>query len=382
MARDYYQILGVEEKAGADEIKRRYRELAKKYHPDRNKGNKAAEDKFKEVSGAYDVLRDEKKRRQYDTMRRFGGSGDRAGGGFPGGGGGRFYTNTDFEQAFGGDFKVDDLFGFGGLGDIFSSIFGDNLRARTRRGGFGTRPGRETLSARHLRITLKIPLAEAISGARRRIRIDIPEPCPTCQATGFAAGGVQVCSRCGGTGQVTHAQGAFSISRPCPSCLGQGVQPGQVCLQCHGSGVAKKRKTIAVKIPPGIEDGGSIRLRGLGYPGKNGVPRGDLIIKVRIMNDQKFAREGNDIVTSVNLSFPQAALGTKVAVRTLSKKVMLTVPAGTQPGAIMRLRGAGLTVGDQTGDMLVTVNVNVPTDLTERQKELLREFEALAPAAA
>jgi len=382
MARDYYQILGVEEKAGADEIKRRYRELAKKYHPDRNKGNKAAEDKFKEVSAAYDVLRDEKKRRQYDTMRRFGGFNGRAGGGFPGGESGRFYTNADFEQAFGNGFNVDELFGFGGLGDIFSSLFGDNLRARTRRSGFGARPDRETRSARHLRITLKIPLAEAISGARRRIRIDIPEPCPACQATGFTAEGAQVCSRCGGTGQVTHAQGAFSISRPCPSCLGQGVQPGKVCRQCHGSGMEKKRKTIAVKIPPGIEDGKSIRLRGLGYPGKNGLPRGDLIIKVRVMNDQKFAREGNDIVTTVSISFPQAALGTKVAVQTLSKKVMLTIPSGTQPGAVMRLRGAGLTVGDKTGDMLVTVNVNVPTSLSERQKELLKEFEALASAAA
>jgi molecular chaperone DnaJ len=366
MARDYYQILGVSETTGKDEIKRKYRELAKKYHPDRNKGNKEAEEKFKEISEAYHVLNDDQKRRQYDSMRRFGGFD----GGVRGGpGGGRFYTEADFSQTFGNGFRFDDLFGFGGLGDIFSSMFSDNVRTR-RRQKAGPAKGKD------IRAELTITPEQSLRGVTKKIKLAVPTPCAECAGEGTVAGsGQSICPRCQGTGQTTHVQGNFSISRPCPSCLGQGVIPGQTCRVCGGLGVVKPKKTVAVKIPAGIEDGGTVRLRGLGYPGQQGGPNGDLIIEVKIMADQKFNREGNDIHTTVNVTFPQAALGAKVPVQALAKKVMLAIKPGTQPGSILRLKGLGLAVGEQAGDLLVTVHVTVPTSLTERQKELLREFE-------
>ncbi len=375
MAGDYYKVLGVDEKTGKDEIKKKYRKLAKKYHPDLNRGDKAAEEKFKDISEAYDVLGDDKKRQQYDTMRRFGGFNGRQG--FPGAGdypgGGKFYTDADFSQVFGGRFNMDDLFG-GGLGDIFSSLFGDNLRTRTRTRPFRQRAGRQ--KGTNLKAEIKVTLPQAASGVTKKIRLSVPERCVECGGTGTVKGaGQRVCPRCNGTGHIANVQGGFSISRPCPSCLGRGVLPGQECPVCRGSGATKKKKTIAVKIPPGIENGETIRLRGLGYPGRNGGPKGDLIVKVIVMQDQQFKREGNDIHTSVDVSFPQAALGVKAPVKTLTKRVMLTIPPGTQPGTVMRLKSAGLTVSDKTGDLMVTVNVVVPTSLTERQKELLQEFE-------
>jgi molecular chaperone DnaJ len=223
MAKDYYKILGVDEKTGKDEIKKKYRELAKKYHPDLNKGDKAAEEKFKDISEAYDVLGDDKKRQQYDTMRRFGGFNGRQGfpgaGGYPGGG--RFYTDADFSQVFGGRFNMDDLFG-GGLGDIFSSLFGDNLRTRTRTRPFRQRTGRQ--KGTNLKAEIKITLSQSVSGVTKKIRLSVPESCVECGGTGTIKGaGQRVCPRCNGTGHITNVQGGFSISRPCPSCLGRGV---------------------------------------------------------------------------------------------------------------------------------------------------------------
>lgn len=379
MARDYYEVLGVGEKASTDEIKKKYRALAKKYHPDRNHGSKDAEEKFKEISAAYDVLSDDRKRQQYDTMRRFGGVGGGAGFGGPGGfpRGGRFYTDSDFSQVFGERFDINDLFGFGGLGDIFSSLFGDNVRMR-QRGPFGRGPAGPQ-KGQDLRADMRITLPQAMGGVTKKIRLSVPESCAACGGRGTVAGaGESVCTRCHGSGQVTQAHGNFSISRPCPSCLGRGVMPGQVCRACGGTGTTRKKKTIAVKIPAGISDGETIRLRGLGYPGADGGPNGDLIIKVGVMGDQKYKREGNDIHTTVNITFPQAALGAKVPVQSLTGKVMVTVKPGTQPGTVLRLKGLGLAVGGDTGDLFVTVTVTVPTNLTERQKELLREFEEAA----
>lgn len=380
MARDYYKILGVDEKAGKDEIKKKYRVLAKKYHPDRNKGDSQAEEKFKEISEAYDTLKDDKKRQQYDMLRRYGGDPRMAGAqgaGFPGGG---FRTNGDFRQSFGRGFDPNDMFGGGGLGDIFSALFGDNVRARTRQ---RHRPSNRPRKGRDIKIDMKVSVAESASGVKKKIRIMLPEQCGTCGGSGYTqGGGERVCSRCNGTGQVSFAQGGFAISRPCPNCFGRGIEQGQMCDRCRGTGAVKKRKTVSVKIPAGIEDGGSVRLRGLGYPGKNGGSKGDLIIKVNVMADQKFEREDKDIRTTVDVTFPQAALGAKVPVQTLTKKVMLNIPAGTQPGATLRLRGAGIKVGDETGDLLVTVNLKVPKNLSDRQKELLEEFEELSKAAA
>lgn len=374
MATDYYKVLGVDEKAGKDEIKKKYRVLAKKYHPDRNKGNKEAEEKFKDISEAYDVLKDDQKRQQYDNVRRFGGFGTgQRPGGFPGGG--QFYTDADFSKAFGGQSNVDDLFGFGGLGDLFSSVFGADVRSR-RSGspfGFGEDMPRR---GKDLRAELKITFLQSLNGVTKKIRLSVPEACSVCGGSGAVAGKKQrVCTRCGGTGQMTHTQGNFSISRPCPSCLGRGVMSGESCSVCRGQGVVGKRKTISIRIPAGIENGGMVRLQGLGYPGRNDGEKGDLIIEVKVMENQQFKREGNDIQTSLNITFPQAALGAKIPVKALTKKVMLTVPAGTQSGTMLRLKGAGLAIGDKGGDMLVKINVIVPTSLTSRQKELLKEFE-------
>jgi molecular chaperone DnaJ len=379
MATDFYKILGVDEKAKTDEIKKKYRQLAKKYHPDQNKDDKSAEEKFKQISEAYDVLKDARKRQQYDTMRRFGGFNGRAGhpgaGGFPGGG--RFYTNDDFSKIFGGQFSMDDLSGFGGLGDIFSSLFGDNVRRSRRRSRFQQRRSGPQ-KGNDIKGKIQITLQQSIQGVTRKIKTAIPEFCTTCSGQGTVAGsGRTVCTRCNGTGQITNVQGGFSISRPCPSCLGQGATPGKTCTDCRGSGILKKRKTIEAKIPAGIENGGIVRLSGLGYPGTNGGPKGDLFIEVLVMSDQKFKREGNNIHSSVDVTFPQAALGGKVQVKSLTGKVMMAIKPGTQPGTVMRLKGMGLAVGetDTKGDLFVTVNLKVPTELTDRQKELLQEFD-------
>jgi molecular chaperone DnaJ len=379
MARDFYQVLGVDEKAGKDEIKKKYRELAKKYHPDRNHGDKQAEERFKEISEAYHVLSDDEKRQQYDTMRRFGafdGGGFRGAGGQPGGG--RFYTDADFSQVFGDRFNVDDLSGFGGLGDIFSSLFGENIRTRGRT-PFGRQAGPQKRQNVHGEV--RISPQQAANGVTKKIRFGIPEPCSACGGQGTVPGaGQTACPRCKGSGRITNVQGNFSITRPCPSCLGQGMTPGQKCQICGGAGSVKKKRTVAVKIPAGIKNDETIRLRGLGHPGHDGGPAGDLIMRVKVMSDQKYSREGSDIQTSVKITFPQAALGAKVPVQALTKKIMVTIKPGIQPGTVLRLKGLGLAVGDNKGDLLVTVNVTIPTGLTERQKEILREFEAATAA--
>jgi molecular chaperone DnaJ len=256
-------------------------------------------------------------------------------------------------------------------------MFGDNVRARGR-SSYRRRKAGPT-RGRDIHAEIEISPEQAAEGVKKKIRLGIPEPCQECKGVGHVAGGEQkVCPRCKGTGQVTHAQGGFSISRPCPSCLGRGVTMGQDCPVCKGLGTVKRKKTVSVKIPAGINDGETIKLRGLGYPGKNGGPTGNLIIRIKVMGDQKYKREGNDINTSVDITFPQAALGTKVPVQSLSKKVMVTIKPGTQPGTVLKLKGLGLAVGDKKGDLYVKVNVVVPTNLTERQKELLEEFDKVA----
>jgi molecular chaperone DnaJ len=335
MSKDYYKTLGVSENASADDIKKSFRKLAMKYHPDRNKADKAAENRFKEISEAYDILSDQKKRQQYDTMRKYGA--------FAGSGG--FNPNQaggfDFSGfGNGGSFRAEDL-GFGSFADIFSSIFGGE--------DIFSRAGR--------------------TGAGRRSRM-------VCNGSGSAAGtGQTVCPQCAGRGTVNFAQGAFAVSRPCPRCLGRRVINVQPCTACNGTGNTKERKKIKVTIPVGIDTGGKIRLRGMGNPGSNGGPYGDLIITVDVKKSQQFDREGNDVFTKVFISYPDAVLGGKVPVKTLTKEIKITIPPGTKPGTKLRLKGMGLAVNGRKGDQYVEVHIDVPEKVTDRQRELLEELQ-------
>jgi molecular chaperone DnaJ len=363
MSKDYYNVLGVSDGASQDEIKKAFRKLAKQHHPDRNKGDKGAENRFKDISEAYEVLGDQQKRQQYDMMRKYGAFGGGAGAGPYQTGG---FDPSQFEHVF----RSEDIGGFGSFADIFSSIFGDDTIFERGRGG-----RRSPSKGNDLSLTLDISFNESISGIKKTIAINRPESCSGCGGTGAEAGsGQTTCPQCGGRGTVSYAQGGFAVSRPCPRCLGRGVLPGKPCHNCGGSGQVKTRKKISVKIPAGIDDGGKVRLRGLGNPGANGGPNGDIIITVNVKKDQKFERKGNDIYTRVQISFPQAVMGCKVPVHTLTKDVNLNIPAGTAHGTLLRLKGQGLAVNGAQGDQYVEVTINVPKEVTPRQKELLEEL--------
>jgi molecular chaperone DnaJ len=367
MPKDYYQTLGVAENASKDEIKKAFRKLAKQYHPDRNSGNKSAEAKFKEISEAYDILGDDKKRQQYDTMRKYGAfAGTGGSGGFPGGG---------FE-GFGGQgtsFRFEDI-GLGSFADIFSAIFGDNDLFRRAGGGPG-RAGPRARRGQNLGIKMNVSFNEAVSGTTKTIVLNKPSRCRVCNGTGEQAGsGQTTCPECGGRGTVSFAQGAFSISRPCPRCLGRGMVPGQPCGSCSGTGQVHEKEKLRIKIPAGIDDGRKVRLRGMGYPGKNGGSDGDLIVTVNVEKHQQFERDGHDIRSRVEIPYPMAVLGGSIDVRTLSQKIKLKIPPGTKHGTKMRLKGMGLSVNGTKGDQYVEIQIAVPTDITDRQRELLTEL--------
>jgi len=368
MPKDYYSVLGVAENASADEIKKAFRTLAKKYHPDRNRDDKAAEDRFKEVSEAHEVLGDAEKRRQYDTMRKYGGA-------FAGAEGNQGFGGFDFSQfgrGGGGGFRAEDLGGFGSFADIFSSIFGGEDMSRSSSRG-RRRPGR--MRGGNLAVTLNITFDEAIAGTRKIIVLNKPTACQVCGGSGTEAGSRRtVCPQCGGRGTVSFAQGAFAVSRPCPRCLGRGVLQGKACRACGGSGQTRSKKKIRIKIPAGIDNGGKIRLRGMGSPGRNGGPDGDLIVTVAVQKHQQFERKGNDIYTKVDISFPQAVLGDKIAVKTLTRDIKLTIPPGTKAGTVLRLKGQGLALEGSQGDQFVEIGIAVPEKVTPRQRELLEEM--------
>jgi len=371
MAKDFYNVLGVAENASKAEIKKSFRSLAKKYHPDRNPGDKRAEERFKDISEAYEVLNDDKKRQQYDMMRKYGGA--YAGSGDSGGPGG-----FDFSKFGNGSFRSEDLGGFGSFADIFSSIFGDN-DIFSQAGQTGRRSSRRGMSpsrGNNLSLNLSINFEEAINGAKKTIVLNKPETCSTCSGSGAEPGsGQETCPQCGGRGTISTAQGAFSVSRPCPRCLGRGVMPGKACHVCGGTGQTKVRKRINIKIPAGIEDGGKIRLRGMGYPGRNGGTNGDLIVSVDVKKHQQFDRKGNDIYTKVEISYPQAVLGCKIPVKTLSKSISLTVPPGTAHGTKLRLKGMGLSVNGNQGDQYVEVTISIPDKVSDKQKKILEELQ-------
>lgn len=355
--RDYYEVLGVGRDAKPDEIKRAYRKLALQYHPDRNKEDADAETRFKEAAEAYDVLGNDEKRARYD---RFGHAAFSQGGM---GGGAGFSNIEDIFEAFG------DIFGGGG-GGFFGDLFGGGRRGGRR----GPRPGRD------LKINLQLTLEEIDQGVEKTIEIKRHEHCDACQGSGAEPGTSPiVCSTCGGRGQVHRSQGFFTMAVACPQCRGAGKVIESPCGDCSGAGQVAKQGEIQLRVPPGIEDGMRIRVTGGGDAGAPGAPRGDLYCVIHEKEHKVFQRSGADVMTEVPFSYAQLALGDKVEVPTLHGRVEMTIPAGTQGGKVFRLRGQGLPhlEGRGRGDQLVRVFIEIPKKLTDRQKELLAEFDEI-----
>lgn len=355
--RDYYEVLGVSKGASEDEIKKAHRKLAKQYHPDLNKDNPEAAEKFKELNEAYEVLSDKDKRSKYDQFG-FAGVDPNYGAGSAGFGGG-----------FGG-------FDMGDLGDIFGSFFG---------GGFGSSSrSRRNTPQRGQTIQQRVMLSfeEAAFGCKKDITVERVENCEECSGTGAAKGtAAETCSNCRGTGSVTQTQrtplGMFQTQSACPNCKGTGKIIRTPCKKCNGSGKMHKSRTLNVNIPAGIDDGQSIQLRGQGGAGVNGGPAGDVIVTVSIRPHPIFTREGSDVICDIPISFAQAALGDTLQVPTIDGKIEYTVPEGTQTGTVFRMRGKGIqnVNGRGRGDQYVRVNIEVPKNLTAHQKDLLRNFE-------
>ncbi|MFC7299071.1 molecular chaperone DnaJ [Herminiimonas aquatilis] len=347
--RDFYEILGLAKNASDEEIKKAYRKLAMKHHPDRNPDSKGAEDKFKEAKEAYEMLSDPQKRDAYDRYGHAGVDPNMGGGG---GGGG-------FADAF---------------GDIFGDIFGQ------AGGGRGGRAGPQVYRGADLRYNLEITLEQAAHGYDTTIRVPSWDSCETCDGSGAKPGTAPItCTTCGGHGQVRMQQGFFSVLQTCPKCHGSGKINPSPCTACSGAGKIKRNKTLEVKIPSGIDDGMRIRSSGNGEPGMNGGPPGDLYVEIRIKQHPMFQREGDDLHCEIPISFAKAALGGEIEVPTLSGKASFTIPEGTQSGKTFRLRSKGIkgVRSGYAGDLFCHVVVETPVTLTERQKELLREFEEL-----
>ncbi|MYM40565.1 molecular chaperone DnaJ [Duganella qianjiadongensis] len=345
--RDFYEVLGVAKNASEDEIKKAYRKLAMKYHPDRNPDSKESEEKFKEVKEAYEMLTNPEKREAYD---RYG------------------HAGVDPNMGGGGGFG-----GAGGFGDAFGDIFGDIFG-----GGRGRSSGPQVYRGADLRYNLEITLEQAAHGFDTTIRVPSWDKCDTCSGTGAKPGTAPVtCSTCAGHGQVRMQQGFFSIQQTCPKCHGTGKIIPEPCAACSGQGRIKRNKTLEVKIPVGIDNGMRIRSSGNGEPGTNGGPSGDLYVEIHIKPHAVFQREGDDLHCEMPISFAKAALGGEIEVPTLNGKVAFTVPEGTQSGKTFRLKGKGIkgVRSGFAGDLFCHVAVETPIKLTDKQKELLRDFE-------
>lgn len=359
--RDYYEVLGVSREVSADELKKAYRKLAVKYHPDKNPGDKQAEDRFKEVGEAYEILSDDQKRAAYDRYGHAAFAGGAAAGPQAGGG---FHDPFDiFREVFGG--------GGGGGGGIFDSFFGGGAGGGARAGKRGSGRGND------LRYAVEISLEEAASGVEREIQYERMGACGTCSGSGSAAGGGRkTCRTCGGHGQVIMSRGFFQVQQNCPDCKGVGEVISNPCKDCQGSGQKRERTKLRVKIPAGIEDGSRLRSSGNGDAGANGSPAGDLYVVVQVRAHEVFEREGDDLHCRMPLSFVTAALGGEVMVPTLEGRAMLKVAAGTQNDTTFRMRGKGMKVlgRDARGDLYVHVQIAVPTRLSGEQKTLLEAF--------
>ena len=348
--RDYYEILEVTRTASGDEIKKAYRQMALRYHPDRNPDDAQAEALFKEAAEAYDILRDPDKRARYDRFGHEGVSGNGFGGGFS--------NNEDI---------------FSHFSDIFGDLFGFSMGGRSSR---GTRAQQGS----DLRYNLEISLRQAASGDEITLKIPKKVSCPDCSGTGAEPGtSAESCRQCGGAGQVRHNQGFFQIAMPCPACHGLGQVITHPCVHCKGAGAVQETRELAVRIPAGVDTGNRLRLRGEGEPGLYGGPAGDLYVVIHVAEDKVFQREGQNLLIDKEISFVQAALGDKLEVPGLDAPLTMEIPKGTQSGEVFRLQGGGLPYvnSSRKGDLLVEVKVLTPTRLSSRQEELLREFADL-----
>ena len=358
--RDYYEVLGVAKTATNDEIKKAYRKLAMQYHPDRNPGNKEAEEKFKEATEAYEILSDEKKRAQYDQF------------GFQG-------VHSDFADAYGrGGFDFSSMFGgaggFSDLDDIFSSFFG---------GGFSGRGSRGQRRGNDLRHDVTLSLEDAVFGKKMEIKLDKNDICDVCHGTGAEPGTkTQTCPTCGGSGEVRMVQGFFSVKRTCSKCNGSGTIVTTPCKNCRGTGTVRKSKTISVNIPKGIEDNTQLRVSGEGEAIGGGVA-GDLYLYIHVSPHKYYVRDGIDLITEVGINIVQATLGADILIQTLdNKKVKMKIPAGTNSGQVFKLKGSGATHINRSGrgDLFVIVNIDVSAKLTSEEKRLFNELKKVMPS--
>jgi molecular chaperone DnaJ len=350
--KDYYKLLGVSDTATEKDITRAYRKLAKQYHPDANPGS---EDRFKEISAAYEVLGEPAKRKEYDEVRRLGPAGAMFGGnpGAPGGASGA------------GGFHVDDL------SDLLGGIFGRGQRASR---ATGPKRGDDVEADLHL------SFQEAVDGVTTTVNVTSETACSVCGGSGAAPGtSPTVCSMCGGRGVRDDNQGLFSFSQPCPGCGGSGVRVETPCRACRGTGVERRPRQVKVRVPPGVEDGQRIRLKARGTPGRNGGPPGDLFVNVSVAPHQLFGRKGRDLTLVVPITFAEAALGADISVPTLTTPVKLRVPAGTRSGRTFRVKGRGVPAAKGVGDLLVTVEVAVPQKLSDDQRRAIESLHDVSP---
>jgi molecular chaperone DnaJ len=374
--KDFYAVLGVSSSATQDEIKKQYRRLAAKHHPDKNPNDAKAAERFKEISEAYTVLGDAEKRKQYDEMRRlgafggFGGFGGSRGGPRPSGGARPSGTSSGAgrEQEF--RFQDFDIGGIGGLGDLFASMFG----------GGAERPGgarqREEQRGQTVETTLEVPFRVAATGDKVSVELEVNEECDVCNGTGAAPGAtLRVCPECNGRGVISFGQGGFAVNRPCPMCLGRGQIPSERCPKCNGAGEVRNRKKVMITVPAGSDTGTKIRLKGQGGRGSAGAPPGDLVITLHVLPDKFYKRDGLDLVATVPINIAQATLGSRVSVRTLSgKRVAIRIPPGTASGKRFRIRDQGIEKDGQKGALIIEVQITVPEKLSEEQEKMMREF--------
>lgn len=349
--KDYYAVLGVSKESTDKDITKAYRKLARQYHPDANPGNKEAEEKFKEISAAYDVIGDEKKRAEYDEVRRMGPMGGPGGAGF----------NFDM----GGD----------GLGDILGQMFGGAGRAR-RGSAAGPQRGQDIATS------LTLDFVDAAHGITTSLHLTTDATCSSCTGSGARPGTTpQVCGACGGRGSVTDNQGFFAMASPCRACGGNGKIIEYPCSTCKGRGIERRPREVNVRIPAGVNDGQRIRLKGRGTPGRNGGPAGDLFVECHVLPHPLFSREGMNLLVQVPVSFTEAVLGSTISVPTLDDgEVSLKLKAGTQSGSRHRVKGKGIATPKQTGDLIVTITVAVPTDLSKKERAAVEALHEVLPS--